>query len=79
MFKNFKCKNRGQICETLGDAILDLLKQHSAHEKMVKPLGKLKIQPGSSVSCKQNGNIEPFRVKEVTAGRKFTRYRVNVA
>ena len=31
---------------------------------MVKPLTKVKIQPGSSVLCEQGENIEWFRVNE---------------
>ena len=54
LFKNLNAKIEvSQIGETLGDAILDLLKQHSAHKQMVKPLTRVKIQPGSSVSWKQ--------------------------
>ena len=41
-----------------------MLKKFSAHEQMVKPLKKVKIQPGSSVLCEQGVNIEWFRVKE---------------
>ena len=50
----------------LGDNVtgLGLLKEFSAHEQMVKPLTKVKIQPGSSVLCEQGENIEWFRVNE---------------
>ena len=50
----------------LEDAILDLPKQHFAHTQMVKPLTKFKIQPGSSVPCKQWENIELCHVNEVS-------------
>ena len=50
----------------LEDAILDLLKQRFAHRQMVKPLTKFKIQPGSSVLCKQWETIELFHVNEVS-------------
>ena len=46
--------------------ILDWTKQLFAHRQMVKPLTKFKIQPGSSVPCKQWENIELFHVNKVT-------------
>ena len=50
----------------LEDAILDLPKQRFAHKQMVKPQTKFKIQPGSSVLCKQWENIELSHVNEVS-------------
>ena len=40
---------------------------------MVKPLGKVDIQPGSTVTCEQSEKIERFGVNEVSA--KFSASR----
>ena len=54
-----------------------LLEQLSAHGQMVKPLTKVKIQPGSTVPCEQREYIERFHVKRsvrsnFSTGRKST-------
>ena len=37
------------------------------HGQMVKPLNKVKIQPGSSVACEQNKIIEQLYVNKMSS------------
>ena len=56
----------GCVVTLLGDSVtgLGLLYHCSAHEQMVKPLTKVKIQPGLSVLCEHGENTEWFQVNE---------------
>ena len=60
-FWTVKARLLGCVVTQLEDAILDLLKRRSAHGQMIKPLTKVKIQPGSTVPC-QWETIERFLV-----------------
>lgn len=43
----------------------DAMNYYHAHGRMVKPLKKVKIHPGSLVTCQQSENIKRFRVNQL--------------